>query len=303
MNKIQYQARANREKEAGNLAKEILEVNDMLQAPVDPLAFVKLEAPRLRVRSGNFGSQCDGQLEYHRDSDTFLLFYNNKYDCGLADGQHHPRTRFSIAHELGHFYIEHHRFALMKGVQPHSSKNEFSSEVIIEREADSFAAGLLMPTPIFRPMVNQGELSIDRIREISVHFRTSWVSTAIRSVQHSDFPCEVVGIRDGSIVWRFRPEGNRDPLIEGGCYPLPRGMSSWVSKGLVQTPWPPREDLHGLGALSSCTRNGDTSCPFDGVRRGTFPLKRVISTTARRKPPDRAAFLFAVLTNSLRVLR
>ena len=232
MNKIQYQARANREKEAGNLAKEILEVNDMLQAPVDPLAFVKLEAPRLRVRSGNFGSQCDGQLEYHRDSDTFLLFYNNKYDCGLADGQHHPRTRFSIAHELGHFYIEHHRFALMKGVQPHSSKNEFSSEVIIEREADSFAAGLLMPTPIFRPMVNQGELSIDRIREISVHFRTSWVSTAIRSVQHSDFPCEVVGIRDGSIVWRFRPEGNRDPLIEGGCYPLPKGEPS--SKNALQ---------------------------------------------------------------------
>ncbi len=221
--KTHYQAKAKREATASNLAAEILEVNGFLQAPVDPLALAALEAPRLRVRGGNFRNQCEGQLEYHRKQDLFLLFYNNKYDAGLSPGQHHPRTRFSIAHELGHFFIEHHRLALMQGIRPHPSKSEFVSADIIEREADAFAAGLLMPTPLFRPMVNQGELSIERIRKIAKHFNTSWISTAIRSVQNSDFPCEVLGIRDGQVVWRFRPEGGRDPLVEGKCYLLEKG--------------------------------------------------------------------------------
>jgi hypothetical protein len=202
---------------------EILEANDLIKAPVDPLALADLEAPKLRICAGDFRNQCDGQLEYHPDRDLFVLFYNNKYDRNMPKGKHHPRTRFSIAHELGHFYIEHHRFALMQGASTHSSKSEFSAEQDIEREADAFAASLLMPTPLFRPMVNRGELSVDRIREIANHFQASHLSAAIRCVQHSDFPCEVVGIRNGQIAWRFRPEGKRDPLKEGGCYCIPRG--------------------------------------------------------------------------------
>lgn len=223
MKKLHFQGKRKRENEAANLASDILDANALLAFPIDPFAVATAETRGLRLIGANLQAQCDGQLEYHRDQDLFILFYNTRYDEGLPEGVHHPRTRFSVAHELGHFFLEHHRSYLMQGGRGHTSSGEFSSEVLVEREADAFAAGLLMPSPLLRPVVNQGELSLDRIREIADKFKTSFVSTAIRSVQHSDFPCEVVGIRDGAIAWRFRRDGQPDPLTEGKCYRLPNG--------------------------------------------------------------------------------
>ena len=215
----------------------------MLSVPVDPFALAALEAPRLRLIGADLKRRCDGQLEYHREKDLFLLFYNDRYNHSAIDGRHHPRTRFSVAHELGHFYIEHHRTHLLHGGQAHPSSGEFSTDVLIEREADAFAAGLLMPTPLLRSIVNRGELSLEAVEDIASQFSTSLVSTAIRAVQHSDFPCEVVGIRNGRVAWRFRPNGSRDPLNEGGCYPL--GKGSLASKS-AQEQWSAFEN--GLGA-------------------------------------------------------
>lgn len=220
---IQRQEKKTNEQLAAAHACELLESNGMLSIPVDPFQLAAVERRRLRLIGADLKNRCDGQLEYHRDQDLFVLFYNNRYDLGRPDGTHHARTRFSVAHELAHFYLEHHRAHLMCGGQSHPSTGEFSSNELFEREADSFAASLLMPSALLRPIVNQGELCLDRIEAIASRFQTSLLSTAIRSVQHSDFPCEVVGIRGGQIAWRFRPNGSRDPLKEGGCYTLPIG--------------------------------------------------------------------------------
>lgn len=215
---IQHQTQKTSEQRAGALACELLESTGMLSVPVDPFALAALEAPRLKLIGANLKSRCDGQLEYHREKDLFLLFYNNRYNLSAPNGGHHPRTRFSVAHELGHFYIEHHRTHLLHGGRAHPSSGEFSTDILIEREADAFAAGLLMPSPLLRPIANKAELDLDRIETIAGQFKTSLVSTAIRCVQHSDFPCEVLGIREGRVAWRFRPTGPRDPLKEGKCY-------------------------------------------------------------------------------------
>lgn len=184
-------------------------------APIEPARVADSEAPLLIVRSGDYRDRFDGQLEYHRRKNRFLLFYNTKHDDPLS-GEHHPRTRFSFAHELGHYFIERHRAYLMRGGPSHGSSSEFFSDVTIEREADAFAAGLLMPKRLMRPAVNTGELSFPRVKEIAKMFKTSLVSAMIRSVGLSDFPCAVVGIRDSSIAWSFLSP----PLKEAGCYPL-----------------------------------------------------------------------------------
>jgi IrrE N-terminal-like domain len=214
---LKFKIRQNREKRATDLAGDILEAAGLLQEPVDLFALMAQESPQLTARSGDFKDCFDGRLEYHSTHDRFVLFFNTKYDRAL--GEHHPRTRFSIAHELGHFYLDEHRIFLMAGGQPHSSTSEFFADDIIEREADAFAAGLLMPDKLVRPIVNSGELSAARIEEIAGRFRTSLVSTAIRSVLCSPFPCEVVAVRGGNVAWRFCSEA----LIEGGCFPLPKG--------------------------------------------------------------------------------
>ena len=56
--------------------------------------------------------------------------------------------RFSIGHELGHYFLEGHPEALLRD-GPHQSRAGFSSGDRYELEADHFAASLLMPNPLF----------------------------------------------------------------------------------------------------------------------------------------------------------
>lgn len=191
-----------------------------LSEPLDPFAIAKAENPMLRVLADNFGTQFDGQLEYHAAKRRFLMFVNTRYDeTAPLLGEHHPRTRFSAAHELGHYFLDHHRACLLQGAKPHASRSEFRSDVMMEREADSFASALLMPERLMRPLVNEDDLTTGRVVELASRFRASLVSTAIRAVQLSDFPAAVVGVREGLVAWQFLAPC----LIDAGCYPGERG--------------------------------------------------------------------------------
>lgn len=190
-----------------------------LAIPIDPFAIAKDERPMLRVICDDFRNRFDGQLEFHASKRRFLMFVNTKYDATVPTGKHHARTRFSAAHELGHFFLDHHRACLIKGAQPHPSRSErWDARVMMEREADSFAASLLMPEYLMRPLVNESDLTANTVRELAGRFETSLVSTAIRAVQLSDFPTAIAGVRDGAVKWSFQA----DCLVEAGCYPPER---------------------------------------------------------------------------------
>ena len=67
--------------------------------------------------------------------------------------------------------------------------------------------------------------------EIAADFETSLVSTMLRSVQLSDFPCAVVAIQDGAIAWGFRSQALIDadlcPPARGGTGP-PLCVEQWA---------------------------------------------------------------------------
>lgn len=96
-------ARTVRKEKAAKRAEELLAVTGNLELPVDPKKLADSEAPVLVLIGDDFRNRFDGQLEYHAAKNRFLLFYNTKYDAALPAGTHHPRTRFSIGHELGHW--------------------------------------------------------------------------------------------------------------------------------------------------------------------------------------------------------
>lgn len=204
---------------AEKCGEEISSLQSKATLPICPFSIALSERPLLKVVAEDFGEAFDGQLEYHRKQNRFILFLSTKYDAGVEFGEHHARTRFSLAHEFGHYSLEAHRAYLMGDGKPHASASEFRSDQIVEREADAFAAGLLMPSRLVRPIINRAEPSFDRIANYSNDFQTSIVSTAIRTVQLSDFPCGIGGIKEGCLAWLFVS----DPLIESGCYPRERG--------------------------------------------------------------------------------
>jgi hypothetical protein len=208
---------------AANLAEQIVKDLKFTEPPVSPFRVIRSER-RIRAFGDDFGNAFDGRLEYQRP--RFLLFYNSKYDAWPHVGDHHPRVNFTVAHELGHFFLTSHHDYLKHGGKPHGSRSEFVSDNNSEREADAFAAGLLLPTFLFKPRVNTTELTLDNLEVLAREFETSMLSTVIRAVRVSDFPAAAVGIRDGQIAWMFPS----DPLIKVGCYPGKLALDSALAR-------------------------------------------------------------------------
>ena len=128
---------------------------------------------------GHYEDAFDGMLEY-LDGDFHI--YGN---LDRVKSPAHARARFTFCHELGHFYIDDHRNALVSGVGPHASFTDRQSSNPAEQEADAFAAALLMPASRFREEARHRRPGIDAIRELVNLFGTSYASTAIRYAKSS----------------------------------------------------------------------------------------------------------------------
>jgi IrrE N-terminal-like domain len=212
--KLDWQIDENCQERAGKQADDLI-VSLGLVEPIDPLEVARSEHPILATGGRDLGELYDGKLKFNKQKKRYLLFYNTKYDKWEPDGRHHPRTRFSIGHELGHYFIDAHRKHLRDGGVAHPSRGEFLSGEQVEREADAFASSLLLPTHLAEPRLNSGELSIEKIDRVATDFRASLLCTAIRGVRLCDQPCAVAGLREGRIAWMFPSKR----LIEAKCYP------------------------------------------------------------------------------------
>ena len=155
------------------------------------------------------------------------------------------RKRFSIAHELGHWH--HHRGkCLACRVEEYRPRDALSPE----RLADSYAADLLMPYYLFRPLARQqGKLTFKAIAALADLFNTSRVATAIRLVESDCSPALLVChgpngrkwfTRSPSVPQRWFPQQNLDAdsfafgIQFGGRPddPIPRkiGADAWFDR-------------------------------------------------------------------------
>lgn len=147
---------------------------------------------------GRYGAAFDGMLEW--DGVSFHVYCN----VDRTEGPETPRSRFTLGHELGHYFIDEHRNALTSGVVgAHLSKCEFQSVWEVEREADEFAAALLMPRRRFAKAVKQAERGLGGVLALARQFRTSLTSTAIKYVRTVPIPCTLVKWDPSGYGWRW----------------------------------------------------------------------------------------------------
>lgn len=140
---------------------------------IDPLDL----AARSNITSsfGSYEEEFDGLLELKEE--RFHIYLNEDRLLDI----HKPRARFTAAHELGHYFIDDHRNALVAGIQPHPSFTEFvMMDSVAELQADQFAATLLMPPKRFNSSARNKDASLETIVGLSDLFGTSVMSTAIR---------------------------------------------------------------------------------------------------------------------------
>ena len=140
--------------------------------PVEPLAIADL--CDISSSFGHYEDAFDGLLELK--ANRFHIYLNRDRLIDPA----RPRARFTAAHELGHYFIDDHRNALVAGVNPHPSFTEFVNNSVAEYQADQFAAALLMPQDRFTSCAARLDVSLESIVRLATMFGTSVMSTAIQ---------------------------------------------------------------------------------------------------------------------------
>lgn len=185
-----------REQEIAELAEAIADEYFPTAARINPLAIVK--AKRLSISFGHYGDSFDGLLE-HRHG-RFHIYAN----LNRIDHTNSPRARFTLGHELGHYFLDEHRNALALGLAPsHPSICEYESDLSVEREADHFASSLLMPTMRFRRLAERSPIGLEGIITLADEFGTSVTSTAIKYAKLDIIPSTVIKWNIDGFSWKW----------------------------------------------------------------------------------------------------
>ena len=140
---------------AVHTAIEVLQDFEIRSVPVDPMIIVNQMSRTIRCEAYSvymekygctlqdveaFADSEDGVCFYKPSSEKYLILYND------VDPNKRLRKRFTVAHELGHIFLEH----LTKSGTTIMHRGEMSDEEYkaYEREADVFARNLLSPAPL-----------------------------------------------------------------------------------------------------------------------------------------------------------
>ena len=225
-------------------ASAVLEQYFSGSPPVDLFAIAHDEG--ILLVPGQFTNDFCGRIEYHPKQRTFLLFHPD-----ITTTPYPNRVRFSVGHELGHYFLDHHRARLIAGAT-HSSTSGFVSEEPMEREADEFAAALLIPEfELRRLLARRNFVVLADILALADRWQTSAISAAIRYVKYAAEACTVVLSEKAQVVFSVASEEAR--ALGLGFVPkkslLPNGSAStqaWksgagtpVGKSIASTEWMP----------------------------------------------------------------
>ena len=183
---------------------ESIRVNlDCASIPVDPEQIADREG--IILAPDNYGEGFDGRIEYIPSYKRFVIYYQESY---LNSSR--KRVRFSLAHELGHYYIESHREKLCSG-RAHDSKQALSSDKDREREADSFAASLLIPkSELDRRIGRKGFMDMSELVKMSYDIDVSIPAAAIRYFGYAEEKCSIVMSADGKVLCHLPSDSMRD---------------------------------------------------------------------------------------------
>lgn len=139
----------------------------------------------------------DGMTIY--DKGKFYIHLNT--DRGNRTNS--ERGRFTLAHELGHYFIDTHRIGLKKGLlEPHPSETNKKQYTTIEREADYFASCLLMPETRFSKDVAGKKFNVGIIDLLKTEYKVSRTACALRFADIGNCPIMVVYAENGRIKWK-----------------------------------------------------------------------------------------------------
>ncbi len=208
------------------LHAEMIVRDEKLELPIDLMALAKSRDILVEAKPAAKG--VSGMLL--RVGDNFAIGYATHIkSTGFQ--------RFSIAHELGHYFLGHTDSMFRGGKTVHESQAGFGSRDQTELEADHFAAGLLMPTDLFKAEAGKHSDGFTAIEKLAALCQTSLTASAIRYAELTDAAVAVIISTGSSVDYCFASRslrgirGYRHPL-KGAVLPrdsLTRGFNQTAS--------------------------------------------------------------------------
>ncbi len=128
------------------------------------------------------------------------------------DNFYEYRNRFSIAHELGHFVLNH-GISIQRVCSDEDMMNWYKKSE--ETEANFFAGELILPKSLIEKRCDVAEVDFRPINQLAQEFRASLTATAIRFVRFCPERCAIVFSKDARVKWFY---GSEDwwPFIQIG---------------------------------------------------------------------------------------
>lgn len=162
----------------------------------------------IKVRGAKLPNDFQGAL-FVNAAFTAIIYNENIKEEG--------RKNFTIAHEIGHFFLHSNRDEVKCSIEDMGEFSISPHGKEIEKEANEFAAHLLMPESDMVPLIEDKPIDIHLVLELAQRYGTTATATACQLVNIVKFPLAVVLINsDNSTHWCFRNRHFRDLFIKKG---------------------------------------------------------------------------------------
>lgn len=148
--------------ELEELTSEILIKNDLYKIPADILVIAKNN--NISVYKIDLGERVLGAIRYKKEEEKFQILLNNREDL--------TRQRFTLAHEIGHFFLHQD---ILKSDEIHIDIMYRITEEN-EKEVEYFAGALLMN----KLLLEKTYETIKDIKELAKLFEVSESDMTLR---------------------------------------------------------------------------------------------------------------------------
>lgn len=154
----------NKNKSLEDFSLQILEKNDMLKVPVDLIAIAKNN--KIEVYQTELPDEISGAIRYDKQTSKFQILLNQK--------ESYVRRRFTLAHELAHFFLEREKLQQEENIHFDTMYRKIKNPD--EKNVEYLAGALLMNESILRDLYEINP----SIKFLSNIFRVSESAVTVR---------------------------------------------------------------------------------------------------------------------------
>jgi len=178
-----------RKREAAAEAERVLRALPRRTVPVDPFAIATAHGIEVKEYDAEAPGFSGALI---RRADTFCI-------CYASHIRNPGFRRFTVAHELGHYFLPGHPEHLLAQSDTHRSRAGFASDDDYEAQADHFAACLLMPRDEFVAAAREQECGLSAVSALQSRFEVSLTAASIRYAALTEYAVAAI-LSDGASI-------------------------------------------------------------------------------------------------------